>query len=365
MRKLILLIFLLSLIGLLEFNNISYANTNFNIQEEKKYVIYDEIGNYLFEKIDIENGDTYISYDFKKYEIIKVDEEKLIGIAKFIKVIERPNITKNDIVKISNNQSKKIGMYMTHNDESYVPTDNTESVYGKGGIHDVANNFKKELNKYGITVYLDETLHIPHDTSAYSRSKITAQNLLKNYELDAIFDIHRDGASRSYYVKNIDGKERCRIRMVVGKSNPNREVTEQFAVYLMSIGQELYPWLFSDIYIGAGHYNQALNNQAMLFEMGSHLVEKELVEESLAPLAEVINTAIYGSTVNTDNGNIVINGDATNENEITIEESLEQIKANNKSIVPTIVVGVVLGIVVFYLWYRFIKISKYKVKKTK
>lgn len=345
-------------------NNINYSYANeFVDNEEKKYIIYDELGNYLFEKIDIEVGDAYISYDFKKYEIISVDEDGLIGIAKFVRFIDKPNIVKNDFININNNLNKKIGMYLTHNDESYVPTDKTESVYGKGGIHDVANVLKKELNKYGITVYLDESLHIPHDTSAYSRSKKTAQKLLNNYELDAIFDIHRDGASRSYYVKNINGKERCRIRMVVGKSNPNREVTEQFAVYLMSIGQELYPWLFSDIYIGSGHYNQNLNNQAMLFEMGSHLVEKELVIESIEPLAEVINTALYGSTVNTENGDVTINGDVTNENEVTIEESLQQIKRKNTSVIPTILIGVGIGGVVSFLWYRFVKISKLKHKK--
>jgi len=190
-----------------------------------------------------------------------------------------------------------------------------------------------------------------------------SQKLLNNYDLDAIFDIHRDGASRSYYVKNVNGKERCRIRMVVGKSNPNREVTEQFAVYLMSIGQELYPWLFSDIYIGAGHYNQNLNNQAMLFEMGSHLVEKELVMESVVPLAEVINTALYGSTVNTESGDVTINGDLTNDDEVTIEESLKQIKRKNTSVIPTILIGVGIGGIVSFLWYRFVKISKSKHKK--
>jgi len=363
MRK-ILFVVLLILITFNCFNytNFSYANTETNI-DEKKYVIYDELGNYLFEKIDVKESDTYISYDFKKYEIISVDEDKLVGIAKFIKLIEKPNVNKNDFIKINNNVNKKIGMYLTHNDESYVPTDNTESIYGKGGIHDVANILKKELSKYGITVYLDETLHIPHDTSAYSRSKKTAQKLLNNYDLDAIFDIHRDGASRSYYVKNVNGKERCRIRMVVGKSNPNREVTEQFAVYLMSIGQELYPWLFSDIYIGAGHYNQNLNNQAMLFEMGSHLVEKELVMESVVPLAEVINTALYGSTVNTESGDVTINGDLTNDDEVTIEESLKQIKRKNTSVIPTILIGVGIGGIVSFLWYRFVKISKSKHKK--
>jgi stage II sporulation protein P len=127
-----------------------------------------------------------------------------------------------------------------------------ELKFTKREFEKMPKQFKKELESYGITVYLDESLHIPHDTSAYTRSRVTAKKLLENYDLDAIFDIHRDGTSRSYYVKNIDGVERCRVRMVIGKSNPSREVTEQFAVYLLSIGQELYPWLFSDIYVGGG-----------------------------------------------------------------------------------------------------------------
>ena len=41
---------------------------------------------------------------------------------------------------------------MTHNDESYLIGDGTDSVYGEGGIHDVAKELKNALNSYGIDV---------------------------------------------------------------------------------------------------------------------------------------------------------------------------------------------------------------------
>ena len=46
--------------------------------------------------------------------------------------------------------------------------------------------------------------------------------------------------------------------------------------------------LFLDIYLANGNYNQYLTNNSLLFEMGSHLVEKNLVIKTIPKLAEVI-----------------------------------------------------------------------------
>mgnify|MGYP003301665834 CR=1 FL=1 len=68
------------------------------------------------------------------------------------------------------------------------------------------------LTKKGLSVVHDETLHIPHNSSAYSRSRTTANKLLQN-GANAIFDIHRDGASRSFYLteKYIEKKEKVPV----------------------------------------------------------------------------------------------------------------------------------------------------------
>ncbi len=287
-------------------------DTNDTSNEEIYYVIYDDRGVYLFEKTGVSIGDYYITNEYAKYEIVELYEDRHIGIANFIGVVDRPDVKISDKANpIYTPMKKVICMYMTHNDESYVPTDGVDSVYGAGGVHDVAKYFADCLNNNGIEVYVDETLHIPHDTRAYNRSSVTAKNLIDEYEPNAIFDIHRDGTSRSQYAKVIDGKEQSMIRMVVGKANKNMDINESFAVYLMAVGNEISPGLFKDIYYASGHYNQALHPKSILFEMGCHMIEKELVLDSCDKLANVVNVALFNTTVDDQTGDLTINDTPT------------------------------------------------------
>lgn len=331
------------------------------------YSVYDEKLNLLFQREEVEVGDNYLDSDYKFYEITYIDDDNKYAIAKFITQKTPPQISKSLLPKRIKVQDKTICMYMTHNDESYVTGDGVDSVYGNGGIKDVAIALKSALENRFIDVYLDDTLHIPHDTSAYSRSKTTAQNLQKSYSPDAIFDIHRDGASRSYYVTKVNGEERARVRMVIGKANPNMELNEEFAMYLMAVGSELYPWLFTDIYYAKGHYNQALDSKAILFEMGSHLVEKDLVIKSMEELADVINTALYDTTVSDETGDIVIDG-IEDENNKVVNDILDEkeAKLNSSGLMAVAVVVLVatsVSVAVFLAFARVSKVSKISKKR--
>ena len=302
----------------------------------ENYMIYNEKEELICEKSSIEVGDSFITRDFYEYQIIKVDNHK--GYAKLIRKLEVPKIKRKDFV--SNNKlsqrgelSKKICLYMTHNDESYRPTDGYDSVYGAGGIHDVARYLKNELVKKDIDVVLDETLHIPHNSSAYTRSGVTAKNLLDDERPDAMFDVHRDGVSKSFYYYNDGGKDYSKIRIVVGKSNPNFDENYKFAQSIFAIGNSMYPWLFSDIYCGKGHYNQSLQPTDLLFEMGTYLIEKEYVFNTIPLLVEVIDTTLYASLVD-DGGDITIddNAPATNDNPTTITKpSTDYIDSNTST----------------------------------
>lgn len=339
-----------------------YAEELFShIADTEIYSVYDDDFNLLFEKDYVEVGDGYMSKDYKYYEISYVDDDKLYAIAKYVRTIERPKVDIDFHPTKINIDERKICMYMTHNDESYVPTDGVDSVYGNGGIKDVALAFKKQLEKYFVDVNFDDTLHIPHDYNAYARSSVTAKKLYNEHKPDAIFDIHRDGTSRSFYVTKVNGVEKGRVRMVVGKANPNMALNEEFAMYLMAVGNELYPWLFTDIFYANGHYNQELDGKALLFEMGSHLCEKELIIDSMDELAEVVTTAMYKTTVNKDTGDLTVNGDETVTDVIVkdiIDEKQEKIEtSNNALLVCSIIIIAFAGVcsaftVIFYKNYR-------------
>lgn len=321
--------------------------------KEQEFIVYDEKGNFLFAQEDVTIEDQFIDKDYNVYEVYLVDNEYRIAYAKKISTIKMPKIKKYNASNVSNKSiNKKIGLYMTHNDESYVIGDGTDSVYGKGGIHDIANLLKKELENLGINTTLDDTLHIPHNSSAYSRSETTAQKLL-NQNVDALFDIHRDGVSRSAYVTSYEGQEKCKVRIVIGKANPNKEQNLKLALYLMAVANETYPWLFADIYYAKGHYNQALSNKMLLFEMGTYLAEKDLVKESVPALADVINTTLYNTVID-EEGNILINA-----NESSTKQSVNEIlqdETAKSSALPTILIISTVLVAVFVIAY-FVRIK--------
>lgn len=343
-KKLSLAFFFILLLSCTKTPIICYADFGEMPQSEiLVFSIFDELNNLIFTQENVQVGDQFISNDFVVYQVYFIDEENLVGYAEIVKKLEMPDVEKTKAKKINTKTTnKKIGLYMTHNDESYITGDGTSSIYGAGGIHDIARELKNNLRQKGIDVVLDETLHIPHDGYAYSRSKPTAQNLLKS-DPDALFDIHRDGASRSTYVKkDANGKDYSRVRIVIGQANPNKEQNLQFALYMLSVAKEIEPELFVDIFYAKNHYNQALSSKMLLFEMGAHTVEKDLVLASTQKLANVIYSTLYLTTVN-DDGNLTISS-----NETDAESSIKNIlQVNDEINAKSFPVGIVVLFAIF------------------
>ena len=191
-------------------------------------------------------------------------------------------------------ERRLIAMYVTHSDESYIPSDGTQSIEGQGGIYDVARDFRDALQKEGIDVILDESTHLPHDAGAYRRSRQTAERLLQKRP-DAIIDIHRDGIpDQSEYTCSINGENASQVRLLVGRSNQNSQANREFAKQIKAVADKQYPGLIKDIFIGKGSYNQDLAPNAILLEFGTHTISKERVLNSTDAMAEVVRTTLYG-----------------------------------------------------------------------
>ncbi|NCB48182.1 MAG: hypothetical protein EOM55_00925 [Clostridia bacterium] len=334
------------------------------------YLIYDELNNVLFESNVVEEGDIFITKDFKQYEVYSVDENTLSAYAEYVGRYLKPKIVYKDNkgkLNLSSNIQKSVGLYMTHNDESYVPTDGVSSIYGAGGIHEVAESLADIFANLDYTVYLDETLHIPHNSSAYTRSATTAKRLLEK-NVSALFDIHRDGVSRSVYVKTINGVERCKVRIVIGQANENSEANLQFAMYLISVAEEFCPWLFLDIYFAKGHYNQALSSKALLFEMGTYLAEKDLVLDTVHYLANVVDKTLFSTLVQEDNSLVVSDEILESDEENLVTNVLEEFNSTqnfqDKYIENITIFIIVLLITLSVVVYFTLKRSRKKETKT-
>ena len=270
------------------------------------FTVSDENGARLFSLAgSVTVGDEYISRENVLYRVISVGNHA--AVAQRIGEEAMPDVSWLDAgealpvfaavpaaAKSTQDSKRLIAMYVTHSDESYVPTDGTQSIEGQGGIYDVARAFRDALQQKGVDVILDESTHLPHDSGAYRRSRRTAERLLKK-QPDAIIDIQRDGIpDPDEYKTTIGGKNASQVRLLVGRGNQNSAVNREFAKEIKAVADKKYPGLFKDIFIGKGNYNQDLSPNAILLEFGTHTLSKERVLESTGVMADVVSTTLYG-----------------------------------------------------------------------
>ncbi len=257
------------------------------------YTVYDTQGAILFMHAgEVTVDDSYISEDNKRYRIVEVDTISRKGVAAFVEqLVAEPGYTAAQTAA----SNLRVAIYCTHTDESYIPTDGVESEEN-GGILDVAQSLGAALEEQGIQTVVDDTNHMPHDAGAYRRSRQTAVELMKETAPVMLIDVHRDGVPPEEYAREVEGEPVSGVRMVVGRSNQNSQANESFAWTIKTVADELYPGLIKDIYIGKGSYNQDLMPQAVLFEMGTHTIDKELAIASTPYLAEVIAKVLGAAT---------------------------------------------------------------------
>lgn len=311
------------------------AQAEIILDESQVFTVSDSTGSRIFTiHAALSEGDEYISADNTLYRITSVSSQTAVcekigvepmpdvswldaGAAKavFAELLSIPASSKN-----TGDDRKLIAMYVTHSDESYVPSDGTESIEGQGGIYDVAREFRDALQGLGIDVILDESTHLPHDSGAYRRSRQTAERLLKKMP-DAIIDIHRDGIpDAEEYKVSLNGENASQVRLLVGRANQNSAVNREFAKEMKAIADKKYPGLIKDIFIGKGTYNQDLSPNAILLEFGTHTISKDRVLNSVDKMANVVSTTLYGAQT----------GSAKS------EESVKETKASSKGSVKGI-----------------------------
>ncbi len=266
--------------------------------ERTVYTLVDETGSVVTRvQSACEAGDEYISGDNKHYRVKSVDEPSKTAVVILLGEADMPDVSwleAQESQPVSAVRNKKIALYCTHSDESYIEGDGTESVEGSGGIYDVAHAFGEALENLGVTIEISDQTHLPHDAGAYRRSRQTAVQLLKGAP-GAIFDIHRDGIpDPAEYATTVGNRKMSKVRLLVGKSNQNREANLNFAKQIKAVADKIYPGLIKDIYMGKGTYNQDLAPRSVLLEFGTHTLDKELVMNSIKPMSEVVYKAMYG-----------------------------------------------------------------------
>ena len=260
------------------------------------YQIMDESGAEITQYAGVPDvGDEYIAGDNRYFRITAVNHTQKQASAQSLGDYTMPDVSwLSETAQPVAAQRRAVAIYCTHSDESYKPTDGVSSDEQRGGIYDVAENFKKALEDKGITVYYSNETHHPHDAGAYRRSRATAASLVEE-GVDAVMDIHRDGIpDPEAYESEVKGEDTTMVRLLVGRSNQNAGANKQFATQIKAVADKLYPGLIKDIYMGKGSYNQDLMGQAILLEFGTFTNPKEDVLTSTGYMADVMNRTLYG-----------------------------------------------------------------------
>ncbi len=187
-----------------------------------------------------------------------------------------------------------VGIYHTHNDESYVPTSRTEAVNGRGGVHRVGDSLADALRGKGYRVVHDETVNLPHDNGAYRRSRRVVTRLLNQAGSDVLVDVHRDAGPWDSYARKVHGRWLAQVRLVVGRTNPGEPINLGFARQLKAIADRRHPGLVKGIFVGRDAYNQDLSPRSILIEVGTEQNAEPSARRGAALFADVLDEWVRG-----------------------------------------------------------------------
>lgn len=276
------------------------------------YNMIDETGSIVYVtgwKVRV--GDEFLTENNKRYEIIKIDgQNATVKFVSNVNLVEYLNHYKTKEYLLSFFQipiaeaenTKKVALYHTHNDEAYIPSDGKDSSdEGNGGIIKVGDAFMQALEKNGIEAIHSDASHSPHDDMAYERSRRTVVDLLKQ-QPDAIFDIHRDAGPPEAYSGVVEGQDITKVQLVVGKFGPTGKQIEEYALQMKAVSDERYPGLVKGIFFAkGGDYNQDLHPKSMLVEVGDQNNKREEAERGIAMFADIIPTVLGVTSANPSN----------------------------------------------------------------
>ena len=202
----------------------------------------------------------------------------------------------------------------SHGTESYEKKENyTESsAYRtrntKYNVVSVGAKLKKELEKGGIQVIHDKTMHdSPSYANAYPNCRESVEKYLKKYpSIRLVLDIHRDSVEGSdgkemKFSLNVGGKSVAKLMLVVGTdaaglSHPEWPDNMALAVKLHAQLEKNTPGICRSISFRSQRFNQDLSPGALIVEVGSAgntraeaLLGVELLAEGILDLAEGAN----------------------------------------------------------------------------
>ncbi len=222
---------------------------------------------------------------------------------------DKTDKSKNEEKKspMSTEGKEVVFLYSTHNRESFLPhlpdEKNANNAYhGEVNITKVSTRLANQLHHHGIGAKVDTTdvTNILHENGwsygqSYKASRpIVEEAIANNNDIKYIFDIHRDSLSRNLTTKKINGEKYAKVLFVIGKENEAFEKNLSLAKKFHDLLNEALPNVSRGVITKEGPkvngvYNQDLNENAILMEIGGHENTLEEMYRTVDVLAEVFS----------------------------------------------------------------------------
>ena len=248
--------------------------------------------NFLLKKIELNSNELFVKKLLQKsnyylinenldtnltYKLFKFDLKNPITIMDKVFAYEKDIQT---FAYIQNNfvDNPKVYIYSTHPNEKYI--DNTIS-YASLILQEKLNSLQVEtiVEERSVVEYLEDN-NLEFDDS-YKATREFLSDKLKTYDFDLIIDLHRDAVNNT--TVKINNKEYAKIMFV---QNVNYKDNITLANKLNDILNEKYSGITRGIYNKyVDNFNQDLNNNVLLIELGGNTNTFNQVNNSIDALA--------------------------------------------------------------------------------
>ena len=248
--------------------------------------------NFLLKKIELNSNELFVKRLLQKsnyylinenldtnltYKLFKFDLKNPITIMDKVFAYEKDIQT---FAYIQNNfvDNPRVYIYSTHPNEKYI--DNTIS-YASLILQEKLNSLQVEtiVEERSVVDYLEDN-NLEFDDS-YKATREFLSDKLKTYDFDLIIDLHRDAVNNT--TVKINNKEYAKIMFV---QNVNYKDNITLANKLNDILNEKYSGITRGIYNKyVDNFNQDLNNNVLLIELGGNTNTFEQVNNSIDALA--------------------------------------------------------------------------------
>ena len=180
-------------------------------------------------------------------------------------------------------------VYHSHTTEGYTlldvgyytkSTDLRSDDLGQNMVR-VGDELCEYLEKFGIGVIHDRTIHDENYSGAYDSSRKTVAQYLEKYpSIEITIDVHRDDITYDNLTKvkptaKIDGKKAARMMIIAGceynsvKNFPDWEYNLRFDLAVQNKVEEMYPGLMRPILFSERKYNMDMTRNSFLLEVGT------------------------------------------------------------------------------------------------